>query len=260
MKLKYFAEDKNLLKQYSDQEKIQLVCDICNTDFFLSKETVRTRAKNSRSGKYHTFCSLECNLKSRDTKQKIFCTYCNIEFFRSPKEMKKSKDGKQYCSHGCRAKYMNYKVLSKDRTCKGCGETYKQPPLSGRTSKYCFKCVEKNGYLTRSDKIDNMTIAEFITKNNLGNSKTKKYHSAIRRKCRDWNSSLIKECQYCGYNKVVEYAHIKPVKDFPETATLGEVNSSDNILVLCPNHHAEFDRNLLTLEEIRTKLEESNGV
>ena len=53
--------------------------------------------------------------------------------------------------------------------------------------------------------------------------------------------NLLKSCQKCGYSKHVEVAHIKAIKDFADTATLAEVNSFDNLLILCPNCHWEFD-------------------
>lgn len=48
-------------------------------------------------------------------------------------------------------------------------------------------------------------------------------------------------CCECGYSKHFEVAHIKPLKAFPLTATLREVNSLDNLIALCPNCHWEFD-------------------
>jgi 5-methylcytosine-specific restriction endonuclease McrA len=55
-------------------------------------------------------------------------------------------------------------------------------------------------------------------------------------------------CQNCGYDKHVQICHIKPIKNFEETATLSEVNASDNLVVLCPNCHWEFDHGLLKLK------------
>jgi predicted restriction endonuclease len=49
----------------------------------------------------------------------------------------------------------------------------------------------------------------------------------------------------------VEFAHIKPVSSFnKETVTLKEINDKTNILILCPTHHAEFDKGFISLEEI----------
>jgi heterodisulfide reductase subunit B len=48
-------------------------------------------------------------------------------------------------------------------------------------------------------------------------------------------------CQTCGYDKHVEICHKKAIKDFPHTALVSEINSPDNLLMLCPNCHWEFD-------------------
>lgn len=55
----------------------------------------------------------------------------------------------------------------------------------------------------------------------------------------------IKVCSMCDFDIVVEVCHIKPIKDFPETALMSEVNSLDNLVYLCPNHHAMYDKGLI---------------
>jgi hypothetical protein len=69
--------------------------------------------------------------------------------------------------------------------------------------------------------------------------------------CRTWNRDLTKlPCQVCGYSLHIELAHIKSVSSFDANTQLGIVNAPSNILVLCPNHHWEFDNGKLTLEQI----------
>jgi hypothetical protein len=73
----------------------------------------------------------------------------------------------------------------------------------------------------------------------------------IRAFCRSWNSDLVAmPCQKCGYALHIELCHIKPVSVFGEETTLGEINHPDNILVLCRNHHWEFDNGHLHAEDI----------
>ena len=57
-----------------------------------------------------------------------------------------------------------------------------------------------------------------------------------------------RKCAICGYDKHIEIAHIKSVASFDEYATIGEINSADNLIALCPNHHWEYDNGLLSLE------------
>lgn len=57
-------------------------------------------------------------------------------------------------------------------------------------------------------------------------------------------------CQRCSYSKHIELCHIKVIHTFDINSTLGEINSPDNLLILCPNCHWEFDNGLLPLSEI----------
>jgi predicted restriction endonuclease len=49
-------------------------------------------------------------------------------------------------------------------------------------------------------------------------------------------------CQLCGFDRYVEWAHLIPRSD-------GGTVISDNIAILCPNHHRLFDHGLLSAEE-----------
>lgn len=73
--------------------------------------------------------------------------------------------------------------------------------------------------------------------------------SAIQKTARRIYFENIKapKCEICGYTNHVEVAHIKPVSEFPKTATIKEINSLDNLIGLCPNHHWEYDNGILKL-------------
>lgn len=55
------------------------------------------------------------------------------------------------------------------------------------------------------------------------------------------------KCAICGYSKCVEVAHKKAVSDFEDNATVREINSIENLIGLCPNHHWEFDNGMLKI-------------
>lgn len=62
-----------------------------------------------------------------------------------------------------------------------------------------------------------------------------------------------KGCMICGFDRIVEAAHIIPARE-------GGRGEEENFLVLCPNHHKLFDRNLLTESEllkIKEKLDDT---
>lgn len=62
-----------------------------------------------------------------------------------------------------------------------------------------------------------------------------------------FENTVSPKCEICGYTHHVEVAHIKPVSEFTETATIREINSIDNLIGLCPNHHWEYDNGILEL-------------
>jgi hypothetical protein len=73
--------------------------------------------------------------------------------------------------------------------------------------------------------------------------------SAIQKNARSvyFDNTISPKCEKCGYTHHVEVAHIKPVSEFSETATIREINSIDNLIGLCPNHHWEYDNGILKL-------------
>ena len=57
------------------------------------------------------------------------------------------------------------------------------------------------------------------------------------------------KCAICGYDKHVDVAHIKAVSEFSQDSTIREINLLTNLIGLCPNHHWEYDHNLLDLKD-----------
>jgi predicted restriction endonuclease len=55
------------------------------------------------------------------------------------------------------------------------------------------------------------------------------------------------ECKVCGYDTHVEVCHIKSVSSFSDDSLISEINSIDNLVGLCPNHHWEFDNGKIEL-------------
>lgn len=61
------------------------------------------------------------------------------------------------------------------------------------------------------------------------------------------DAKIEKKCVKCGYNNYVEVCHIKAIADHTLDETISQINSLANLVLLCPNHHWEFDNGLLTL-------------
>lgn len=55
------------------------------------------------------------------------------------------------------------------------------------------------------------------------------------------------ECKICKYDTHVDVCHIKAIGSFSGHTTIAKINSMDNLVTLCKNHHWEFDKGLVTL-------------
>lgn len=67
-------------------------------------------------------------------------------------------------------------------------------------------------------------------------------------------SEFPKECAVCGYAKFFDVCHIKDISAYDPRTTVAVINSFDNLIALCKNHHNEFDRGLLKLQGIKKEL------
>ena len=126
----------------------------------------------------------------------------------------------------------------KRKPCPDCGNLMNY--LSEKC-KNCYKSKSKEQLI-----IMEMTIGEYRKKQSGKHGSWA--NAEIRQFARTWNKELRKKpCQNCGYNKHIELCHIKAVSSFSDTAKLKDVNSKDNLYVLCPNCHWEFDSGLLEI-------------
>lgn len=55
------------------------------------------------------------------------------------------------------------------------------------------------------------------------------------------------KCMVCSYSTHVECCHIVDVAQWPNWATISEINDPRNLGWLCPNHHWEFDNGYLDI-------------
>lgn len=133
----------------------------------------------------------------------------------------------------------------KPRICKACKVSYKNGD-GHRSRVHCPDCCFT--MKEQTENIKSMTL-EQLTENFSVVGKHPSWKFAhVRGMNRSWNSDLRKlPCANCGYSKHVELAHRKPLNSFSPTTTLGEVNSRENNVQLCPNCHWEFDNDLLSI-------------
>ncbi len=154
----------------------------------------------------------------------------------------KSHDNDKFCSKSCAATYNNLRHPKRkpEHKCAKCGG----PCTSRRT--FCLPCRKEIDKLAA--KLKSSTLEEHLNGHKTSKGLPANRYSGIRGLARRWNRErLSKGCQVCGYSKHVEVAHIIAISKCPVPMTLGEINGPKNTHILCPNHHWEFDHDLLTL-------------
>lgn len=153
-----------------------------------------------------------------------YCLFCNAIIQLNPHRKVAEIRKKRFCNHKCAKLFYPAKIERKYYHCRICQK-------STRKDTICRECINK--------KVLNSTKEVLF-------SSRKNWQSArsdIQRTARKiYNlSNRPKECEICKYNLHYEVCHIKPVSEFPNEATIQEINAIENLKALCPNHHWEFD-------------------
>lgn len=202
------------------------------------------------------------------TKTKVTCLTCQVEFEKAEAEIRRSSPGRNFCSRSCSAKLRRglQRNPPKPRTCKSCGAEF-TCSTSHRSYTFCSPCSGNKEHLLTPHlrlrkrhgsneyiRVDFrlMTLEEAMNSPYVKGKHRSHIYDFVRRFNRSWNKHLLKlPCLYCGYSKHSELAHIKGIKTFSLDSTLGEINNVSNVLPLCRNCHWEFDNDLLSLETIK---------
>jgi HNH endonuclease len=162
---------------------------------------------------------------------KINCANCKKEVNRSPTEIAKQKNGRGFCSRSCSAIFNN-KAFIKRLSGARCACGKKIHPQST----YCQECYNLKVML------DFKTLNEATA----GRSGAAKYINIRKAARRIYLASQKPKCCFlCKYRNHFEVCHIKAISEFEKTALISEVNSLNNLIALCPNHHWELDHGLL---------------
>ena len=91
------------------------------------------------------------------------------------------------------------------------------------------------------NKVKNRTLFDISKRKEPYTSK----FAGVRTNAKIVAKELDQRCYICGYSKHVEVCHIKPVSSFSLDSKLSDVNHISNLIMLCPNHHWEFDNGML---------------
>lgn len=131
----------------------------------------------------------------------------------------------KFCSRSCAAIYSNHFSPKRKRRvyhCQICGTQ------TTHRRKYCD--AHQPNALKSYDQVTLESIR-----------KRAKYqaNALIRRLARRSyrSSEMSLQCRVCGYSKHVEICHIRAIEKFSTHTHVSEINSIDNLVALCPNHH-----------------------
>jgi len=162
------------------------------------------------------------------------CLSCKIEK-PSTEFYVKSSEGVNRLSSLCKiCSRQRYKDTQPDRDFCECGSRKMKKSLR------CQKCANK------SDA--SLTLGETMLRYSKHHRST--WYSLVRYRARSLYSVQGSKCQNCQYDRHIEVCHIKPISEFSEDTLIDDINTPDNILILCPNCHWEFDNGELSIDEI----------
>lgn len=208
-----------------------IICKGCNEEHSYPLRQYNQRIKNNKKPKQ--FCSAICRRnyeKENSSKpEERICIVCETKF--EAFSWTKTK----CCSRKCADT-----IAKPKKECPEC----KRPGCANKVNYY------RNALCEPCKKEGRSSYGQFDYK--LPGELTKR--EAIKRKganrydlIRQWSrkkildSNIELKCEECGYDKHVEVAHIKSISSFPEDSMISEINSLDNLKLLCPNCHWEFD-------------------
>lgn len=221
------------------------VCPVCGGVFHKTKRQI---SKNS--GIVPIYCSQKCSRIAHEAKiVSVVCKECGKEYYIDKCEYdKKIRNGSEFfCSKSCSAKYNNRKYPKREKTsteekCPICGEK------KSRCSAMCNDCRKKE----KTNFVRSKELGYYI-------GYEKKYTYVTRRcteirkdarKFMDENKDVEKVCAYCHnheFDDILEVHHIKGITEFEPHTLISEINSKENLVWLCPNHHKMVEKGLIDL-------------
>ena len=217
-------------------------CKLCNKKFPMSWKNSNGKRVKSHRRKLCFSCSpYKCEHEKKAKYVNTTCFCCKKNIIKNTKEI--SESGFSYCSRSCAAIINNTKHQKRypEKKCKNthcnnmivCSRTY---------CKECFTTFMKNHGVQKA------TLAELFHKRTGSNRYSEVRHYA--RKTYE-KSNRPQCCAICGYSKYIEIHHIKSISSFPIDTPIDVVNDLSNLIALCPNHHKEIDKGIISEQEIK---------
>lgn len=209
-----------------DPPSVRGVCDNCYKNIFVlcACGCGRYRRKYNHRGSELKYVSGHNDSKKGFSKlPKRNCTMCNKVF--QPKTLRQ-----KLCGPDCRAKWVAINKVYERKgvitQCAVCGKDIYRAPYQLKEGK---------------DHVCSKRCQYIVVANKLKGPKDFGKRAALQRD--------KGKCRICGFDVIVHVHHIKPKRNNGN-------NELDNLITLCPNHHAMADRKLISQKELKRYLDE----
>jgi hypothetical protein len=177
------------------------------------------------------------------------CKHCEkiieVKDTENPSETKRRK----FCNRSCSASFNNTgktkNVLGtngtakediKSKVCPQCGG-----PKVGKAD-ICKECHVKNTHVAFK------TLGYYIEDEQYLTSKCQAIRSDARRVIE--SSTREKMCVLCknhDFDSILEVHHVKGILEFTKESFIYQINDEDNLIWVCPNHHAMIEKKLIKI-------------
>lgn len=237
------------IKKAKTSDEFKFTCKHCG------KEFIKTKRQLSKL-KYQlpVFCCADCQKEwhKENSYVTVKCKNCGKEFRIKKGTYNKNKTKNFFCSHSCSAIFNNkIRNLNRKTDTLWIGEKYKRGynkcPICGKLKYYkselCSDCRNKE-----KRKIKERTLGSYIDGKKYLTTRCSEIRKDARRTIEE--SAKEKVCAYCHnheFDAILEVHHIKGILEFDRTSTVREINSEDNLIWLCPNHHKMLELGLIKL-------------
>lgn len=234
------------IKKSESTKEFEFVCKHCGKKFLKTK---RQLSKNNY--KMPIFCCATCQKEwyKENCYVTVKCENCGKELRISKGSYDKNETKRFFCNSSCAAT-SNNKLRSKKSNIdwKTKHNGYNICPICGKEkfykSKLCSSCNSKE-----KRTIKNRTLGSFIDGHKYLTTKCGDIRKDARRTIEE--SKRERVCEYCHnheFDEILEVHHLKGILEFDKNATIGEINSEDNLVWLCPNHHKMLEMGLIKMK------------
>lgn len=164
------------------------------------------------------------------------CENCNKDILFKDGDKPSHILKRKFCSLEC-SREQTIRTKKIIRICIECGRT------RSKNSEKCRSCYNKENV-----SIGERTLGSYVDGEKYLTSKCQNIRRDARIKMEKEYPFEIRKCKYCNndeFKEVLEVHHIKGILKFELSVKIKETNSLENMIWVCPSHHAMLEKGLL---------------